>query len=402
MADTTTKPAPTGKVANLGSTLSVLVLFGQIIWFKERNAARPSGDYGKTDDLKVSFVERGWLLNGDGTIDVENAEQRLQELGMKRRTEEWEALKAASKTDSSRVIELDVFETLYCEESKGGKKTLMPVKYVGVSGNRRSSVFFSSMVERRRQNLEIQTQVPVTVKAYEDDAARLADQIMENSQKDTGFLPPSAVDNLLAARSLIELGKNQNELRRVFKDGVGQKLYGILVLDKRFPGIKIVERMCRKPEEDGFIRIQSVKFSDLPDLVLRSDPKALADKNAKRVTQGEEPIKPAAESDIAEYFNKVGKAPATNDPKVMKKETIKGLSDNFPANPVRAAFKAVMDNNVDGLKIYQSSAVLLNAVDAAILNGWGGDLEHIVGKLATMSTADRAAHLKKIVDQLSK
>ena len=371
--------------------LSVIVHIASVVWFRDLNRARPTGDYGKAEELRDSMTARGWVVDEDGTVKVKKATDAHKARAFKERTEKWEGLKAIAAADSTKLIELATFEHIYVE---GGK--IRPVEYVGITGNRRDSVYLAAMAARKRENLEITTEIPVIVREYATPLAELAEQIGENELKSLGFNPTTAVDKLLAAKQAVELGATQSDLRTVFKDGIGQKLWGVIQLNSRFPELGIIDRMKKKPDEDGYIRLESVKTADLPTMVLRSDPKALAEKNEKNVIQGKEPIKPATVDDVARFFALPQKG-AGNEPKVMKGDSIRGLAENFPIMPLRAMAKAVANNNTDGLKIYQAAALGFNLLDSLLTEGDYPPMELLLVRITQAKGEARTALIAKLL-----
>lgn len=372
-------------------TLSVIVHIASVVWFRDLNRARPTGDYGKAEELKDSMTTRGWVIDEDGTVKVKKATDEHKARAQKERAEKWESLKGIATADSTKLVELSTFEQIYVE---GGK--IRPVEYVGITGNRRDSVFFAAMAARKRENLEITTEIPVIVREYATPLAELAEQIGENELKSLGFNPTTAVDKLLAAKAAVELGATQSDLRTVFKDGIGQKLWGVIQLNSRFPDMGIIQRMCLKPDDDGYIRLESVKTADLPTMVMRTDSKALAEKNEKLLLQGKEQIKPATADDVARFFALPQKGTG-NELKVMKGDSIRGLADNFPIMPLRAMAKAIASNNTDGLKVYQAAALGFNMLDSLLAEGDYPPMELLLLKVVQAKGDARTALIGKLL-----
>lgn len=371
------------------NTLAIKVPASSVVWFREFNEARLTRDYGKVEELKNSFILHGWKLDDNGIIKVEEIKPDLQERAMKERMEQWDALKSAAKLGSEKLVDLVTFEELY---THGGK--LKPIEYLGVSANRRSEVFFPAMVERKKQNLPISMEIPVMVRHYANAAERLDDQIDENELKTAGFLEMSDVDRLLAAQRRVQLGAIQSDLRRVFKDGMGQKLWGLLELNRLWPTIGIVSRCQLPPTDKSYIRLAAVKFKDLPTLVQRSDPAELEKKNKQLRTAGKAPLLPATEEEIREYFATV-EDNTGNAQKVMKGENIRGLVTRCPAKPLAAMAQAIAENNEDLIKTYIVCDVSLNCVDEIIKAGDEPALQPLLVHI--VATKDRQALLKELV-----
>lgn len=375
-------------------TLSELVKLHRVVWFKDWNAARPSGDYGKLDDLRKSFEIHGWMQTGDGTVDVEKLPEHLKERAVKERQEWWDTLKGEAKTGGQdATTALATFEEIYVEKGK-----LLPIDLIGDTGNRRSQAFFAAMVERKKNKLPVSTEIPVVIKVFEDDLARLEAQILENEGKNIGFMEMSPSDKLRAAKKAVEFGASQSRLRQTFKDGTGQKLWATLLLDKRFPELRLFERMCKHPDDEEYIKFGGQSTGDLNALVLRTDPKELAEKNAKLQTQGRGTLAPADQAEIERFF---GTAKSTrNEKKIMVRDTIKGLSENFPNLPLRAAFLGVYEDNKDRFARYHAVAPGFNALDDLVTDGDYPPVELILGRLVTTKGEQRAALYKRLLAAL--
>lgn len=380
-------------MAKKSQDFASIVHISQIVWFRDHNDARPTGNYGKFDDLKSSFIERGWLKDNNGMVAVESASAEDKERGLRERQQQWDALKAASKQDAAKLIDLAAWEEIWVS---GGK--LRGIDYVGISGNRRSEAYFPAMVERRKGNLPITTEVPALVYNNLSPLERLEVQIDENEMKAWGFQDMSDVDRLLSANKAVELGANQTQLRRTFKDGTGQKLWAVIRLDKRFPNIGIIRRCTLEPQDPAWVNLRGMKYHpDLASLLLRTDPEALAEKNQKQLLQGLEPIAPATEDDVTAYVGGKKTDDNGNKPKVMKGDNIRGLADSFPALPLRAMAAAIANSQVDGLKIYQAAAPGFNALDTVIKSGDYPAVERILLGIVAQQGQNRIDLLAKLV-----
>lgn len=343
-------------MAKAYEALAVLVPFGEVAWFKELNHARRSGNYGTETELKevlALLTAQDWLTDDNGIVTVEAIGNNWAEREMADRLLRWEALKAG--TTGADAARLKVFEMLYTEKGK-----LIPVKYAGVSGNRRSTQVFEAKVARLNAGLPVGKQLPVIIRQFDNPLDRLKAQVGENEIKTSGFVEMSTADRLLAARDWLQLGGKESSLETMFKRGMSQKLWGIVSLDALWPNVKIVERMCLKAEDPEFIGF-GVDKEALRGLRMRSRPETLTEWNIKRTVKGDAPATLATEQEVRDYFKspRVGAAIAS---KTLPKETMAGLAVNFPCEPLKKAFKAFLDNSVDGIKDYQVWAVGFNAL----------------------------------------
>lgn len=381
-------------------TLAQVVPFASVVWFKEFNLARPTGFYGTEADQRETYQsleDQDWLIDDNGIVKVEIIADTLKARAVKEREEQWAELKEAIKTDASRLVELKVFEEMYTEKGK-----VVPPDYLGLSANRRGSLIFRAKCARRKLNLPVDNRLPVMLMHFDSPFERLEAQLKENIDKTRGLLEMSVADSLLAARKCIQLGGREADLVRIFKRGMSQKLWGVVRLDTLYPNLHIVDRMCLPPTEAGHIG-WGVDKEDLRIFAVRSDPVLLESHNNKLVTQGKDPIKPASEEEVSRYFDRPKEnSQAANQVKIMSKETIGGLATNFPAMPIRAAFKAVAANNSDGLAPYMVFSTALNALDKLIEQGDGPRITTVLEKLARATGDLRAVMESELLAVVNK
>jgi hypothetical protein len=367
-------------MAGKNEGVSQVVSVASVFHHREFNGARLSGDYGNTKEAISSLTKNGWWFTGDGTIEVEKISDVWKERAVKELTAKWESLKNAAVADAKSAPALHVFETIQTRKGK-----LIVPDYMAVSGNRRLTSLPEANVNRyvasKPDNvIPLITEVLVIVQSFASDKDRLVAQILENEGKTQGFAGTSNKDKIMGAKRILEYGGLQADIRKAYKDGMGQKLYGILVLATRFPDLDIVNRLIElKPEDPRFVRFEGIKFSDLPKLVLRSDSDALGKENAKLRTSGKETMRALSSEDL-EQFLQDGKT-GVNDPKIMKKENIVALSTQNPNTAVQDVAKSIVNNNQDTLSKYVANAVAYNALGSLIDQGVGPDLESILVSL---------------------
>lgn len=383
MAKASTTPKP----------FAITVHIAAIVWFKEWNLARESGEYGKLDSLLASMTTHGWEQSGDGTIEVEPIPDDYKKRGMEDRQRQWDALKEAVKTDKNRATELEVFKEIYVEDEK-----LRPIQYIGDTGNRRSQIYFQAMYARAKENLPLTTDIPVVVRHFEDPLDRLSHQIRENTHKSEGFEEMSMADMLRAAKRLYNGGCKQVRLRHDFNDGNGQQLWAYLELDRLHPSLNLFKRMTSSPEDVTHIRPVTRNVKKLNLLILRSDKDALEKKNRDLKINGLETLQPATAKDIEDFLTE--KKPDGNAKKIMDKDTINGLANQFPAVPVRAAFRAVMANNIEGITKYDNAAVGLNALDILIQDGDYPHAELLLNRIVQTPQSKRPDLFKELKEFL--
>lgn len=376
---------------------AVVVDISLVFWFKSRNLARMSGEYGDLKELITSMVNKGWLVDDNGMFTVEKATDADVEEAMKLRTAQWESLKQLAANDSGKIVELKVFEEIYLDTN--GK--LKEIQFVGLQGNRRSSAYLPAMVERRKKStkedpLPLTTEVAVIIRENLTPLERLQIQVGENEDKTTGFAATSTLDKLLAAKRHFELGASQADLRKSFKDGMGQKLWGVVSLDAKFPSVRIIERMKLPQDNPDYIRVESAKFSDMPTLLTRADPAALAEKNKKLAVAGQTPMAPLDEEAVKAYF--ANPDLGGNKPKIMSRVNIESLRDQNPNLVIKATADAVLANKTDGLSAFTMMAPAMNAVV-----GLGTDypqVEHILLNLVAFGNGKRQALFDRLIAEV--
>jgi hypothetical protein len=335
------------------------------------------------------MVADGWRMNGDGVLEVVKIDDAWLKKATEILTERWNGLKEAAKTDSKKLSALHVFEAT--RTSKG--KLILP-KYMGVSGNTRDKLLElgvvgdkplpSVNVARYDAGLPLITEYPVIVVEFENSMERIIAQVLENSGKLTGFSKMTEKDFLLAAKEIYTESKKirkgslkgvQNDIRRAVGETSGQKLYGIMVLDERFPEVKLFHRLTElKPEDTGFLRYGPISGPALPNLVMRSDPTELANENVKRRTKGLEQYAPLTAEKLEEFLG----TPKTNAQKIMSKDNIAGMDTEYQNDIIKETAKAIYRNDVDGLKKFEVQATVYNTAASICTLGFGPELEEIL------------------------
>lgn len=372
-----------------------IVKVSDVFHHPEFNVARLSGDSvtdGKKKDLTGALIREGWRMNGDGVLEVVKISKDWAARAEADLTAQWEAFKTKADKDSNELPTLKVFEAIRVHKGK-----IIVPKYMGVSGNCRNAVLLAANVARytmKPEALPIITEYPVIVREFENEKERAIAQMLENMGKLEGFSKPSEKDQLKCAQFILEQGGTQSDLRRAFTDTTGQKLFGILTLNKRFPAVKLVERIMKDPADPQFIRYGGIKGSDLPRLVTRSDTKALAELNAKNETAGNEQVKPLDQAGLENFLGK----PKTNEPKIMAKDNIAALQTQNSNCIVKAVAGAIINNNVDPLNPYIVHAAVYNAVETLCSKGVGPDLDAILTSLTKATDVNVA--IKSVKDLL--
>ncbi len=394
------------------STHSDVVKIGKVFHHKNFNKARLSGETNpaKERELHQSMVADGWKMNGDGTLEVVKIDEFWKDFATKFLTEKWAKLKEAVKTNSKLQSELHVFE-----QTRTAKGKIIVPELMGVSGNTRDRMLTEGIlgekplpgvnVARYDAGLPLITEYPVIVAEFDNMLELVINQVLENSGKLTGFSKMTEKDFLLAAKIIYDESKKvrkgslkgvQNDIRRAVGDTSGQKLFGIMVLDERFPDVKLLHRLTNlKTEEAGFLRYGPISGPAMPNLVMRSDPQALADENVRRRTKGLEQYSALTQEGLEDFLG----TKKTNAHKIMSKDNIVEMKDTKYQNEIiKATAAAVYDNNTDPLKKYEVQSALINNTISLCTLGFGPDLEEILANVSKAQDPKVAiASLKKAV-----
>lgn len=352
--------------------VTIAAVFAEIYWHPTRNKARAVAS-SKRDELRAS-LRNGWW--SDQSVKVENIGSAVPISGeegidfvkaaMDSRQAEWDKLKADQSPDG--IVKLKVFEDLFMDE----KDKLIVPKYLAVHSFQRGSVYFEAMILRRK-SLEkdekpILTFVPIEMVKVSTEAKLREFQMQENEGKLTGREGVSDADRLNNARYFYGFGYTQADMRRIFKDSMGQKLFAICKLDSIYPDLRFIDRLLSPPEMEDSLPFGPFRHGDLIKKAARSDVSTLP--------KGETLL---TKEDFALYLTstKQGRADG-NKPKIMARDQIEGLSKQSPSNEVRNIAKAIVENNVDFLVTANVVAPGVNALYSAHAQGHYPELEKII------------------------
>ncbi len=174
--------------------------------------------------------------------------------------------------------------------------------------------------------------------------------------------------NLLETAAIFDKGGLQNDVRAKFGDTMGQKLWFILLLDRRFPTVELIKRLTDvEITSPRFLKFNKIRGSYLPMLWQRADPKTLEEKNRRERTAGREPWSPLTEQLFEDFLTAEIADGKVNEAKIMSKVNMHGLADNFPVEIIRDTVKAILINDVNGLTKYAARAALINGVVDAVM-----------------------------------
>jgi len=171
---------------------------------------------------------------------------------------------------------------------------------------------------------------------------------------------------LLETEMILAKGGTQKEVREKFGDTLGQKLYGITQLNKRFPNVKLVHRMTElDPTDRDWIKFKDISGSHLPNLLMRSNSDELKAQNQKRRALSQEEYSPLTEEKFQEFITSC--TVKVNCAKIMNRSNMEHAASTYPIGIVRDVFNAILSNNMDVLKKYAERAAVIDGVVEAIM-----------------------------------
>jgi hypothetical protein len=217
--------------------------------------------------------------------------------------------------------------------TKGGK--IIAPMYGLVCTNRRNEILPAVNAIHRKLGIELITQLPCDVRIYASEIERHVETMLENTQHNTGTKQLTAADKANASRILFQGGATDSDMRRVFGAGEGQKRFAICSLDKRFPELKMVDKII-----DG-----SIVDSQLNKEELRK----LLSTNASQVL-------------VKAYLDDPKAGKDANKPKMADRAHIEALGNQCPAKVVADTAKAIEMNNIAALRPYGERSADLNIV----------------------------------------
>lgn len=322
-----------------------MVALALIHAFDADNVSRvgnPFADVADRKQLAGALID-GWKPSL-GVIGVYKLSKEQQAQGVKERTAIRESLKAAeedfSVTYEQKQITVSASDCLRAWEGifltdKG--KIIVP-QYGQVFGFRRKLVLPEVNAVRRKLKKPAIDALPVHLKTYENDLERYEDCITENTQKNVGTRALSNVDRVHAAQKLFFEGSTQSNMRKVFKDGMGQKLYALCTLDKNHASLNIVERVVNGDLDFGPLGKEEMR--------------KLHEESAE-----------AKEVDVYLKNPKEKK----NEKKMAAKSKISTAAKQFPVELVARTLQAVLDDNLESLNPLIEKRDELNKAVSSVL-----------------------------------
>lgn len=207
-----------------------------------------------------------------------------------------------------------------------------------VYGNRRCTVMHLVAACRMHANLDVMSEVQASIDEYANAIERARKNIEENERKFEGALAPSLLQKILAARSMVQCGDDQSALRKMFKVGMGQKLWHLLECDRTFSELRIVDRI-----QEGEIIASQLRWESMRDIVKTGD------------------------VELAEQYFKIPKA-CGNKPKMADRNKWEGLKDRCPVKAIQALAEGALNDNLqDAVKPFVEASAALNVAISTIM-----------------------------------
>lgn len=402
----------TPKSKTVSNVVVVLGHFAKLFFFPVRNYRSEPSSESNLKTLRGSMAGMGWWPNqpipSEKIVDVYKREGNPGEMAkcgphagglmpdfvaeaMAARNAEWEALKISQSADDK--VKLSVFVALYTEDGEG-KKLIKP-EYLPMACFQRGSQYFGSQVERAKGDAanpgsDPLTQVPLEVLTLTSEVERLEKQVLENEGRNIGMQPTSYRDKLRTAEKFFNLGKNQNYFRNLYSSTTGQKLHGLLRLDRLWPNLRIVARVLMEQPSDPtaaemgeYIPYAKVNVPDLTALIRRS-PGA-----HEKLAPGESHV---TETDVDKWFRDLKRTDGNED-KVMGKDTFKALADQNPVGIVQDVMRGALSNNTDYINKYVPLAAGLNVITELAGKGHYPPLELILVKVGESMRANPSQNI---------
>lgn len=395
--------------------------------FKDEPAVFDPTD-SETKVLIASLQDRGYDPQWPAVVGQITDEQKVE--AVVRLTKKWEdhkAMDSLSPNDLSRA-KLLVFEYFYTVEKKGKRVIVVP-DFLGCTGNRRADAVFHAAVGRLMESKigkiirDVKTGDEVKVPAdaeifnhpetvlsglemvcviehFKDMDARRKRQIAENETKTEGFKKLSPIEVILNYREPVITGRmKQIDIRESQNDGTGQKIYGFIILDARFPKLKLMDRLMLPPTDTRHINWgrlpQGAGENGFPATIRDSDEysrrkyieKMEATNKADKIV-GELLSEEMVEARIQEWMT--GK----NKPKITSQPVMKELQKGHPSTVIKNIFQDVLENTKKEIDLLAANAPAFNSLRSLVGSLSFVHVNEWLSNVAAMTEAERAVFFK--------
>ena len=237
--------------------------------------------------------------------------------------------------ESKVTIDKDSLYSLFVS-LKSNKQT-----YIGIDGYQRfASLIIANQVAKLLGKDSIKI-IPAVIVPYVEKNC-LFDAAYINIHRNDGVSNMSQKDMLFSAKKLFSKGCKENDIRKLFGDGMGQKLYSMLIIDS----------FAKTTYLDDCLK-GSLAFSSIDKEAVRSLAKATKEKVNLKAIQA--------------FYDH----PKNVAPKVMSKKDIETLS-NCGIQIVQDFIQGILKNNKDCLEKYSEYATKINAFISLLLTESNG------------------------------
>lgn len=388
----------------------ILVTLASCIWFPRLNVRKHTDpktgevtdkpeifnpDDPLTRDLIASLRDRGF--DPQYPVIVGNITPEYIKEAAEFRAVEYERFKHACKTSPSDEAQavLTAWEFYYLvTKGKSKEKTIAVPDHLGCTGNRRSAAMFAAAVQRllkakadpqwAKETFKLAVvdpfndpapildglgQMNALSEVFATDDDRRMRQIAENTAKTEGFKNLNVMEILMGVKEGVETGRIlQARLRETFKDGMGQKIYGFLVLNSKFPNLDLLNRI-RFPESNPraipWSRLPQGGKEGFPEVLRRTNRMQLDEWNRRKESEGktDEVATFMEEADVEAMIQK-WKTGKVNEKKMMEKTAIVSLQGASPVKIVNDLLEDVLKNEKKHIDKVTICAPLLNGAYA--------------------------------------
>ncbi len=416
----------------------VLITLASCVWFPELNVRRAFDTANKvftkepavfnsedpdTKALIESFRDRGYDPQYPCVVGPITKDQVKDAVA--RRNAEWLGLQNALKLNGSpeNAAKLAAFEFFYLTD----KKKIIEPEYLGCTGNRRSACIFEAGVqrllltlkggnERFPKDIEVNKHPEKVLKGLEiyavsesfaDDDARHIRQIAENTAKTEGFKELAPVECLLQLRDGVETGRiKQTQLRDMFKAGTGQKMYGVLILNSRFPKLRVLERIMlpvankdsipwpKLPQGGSGESGAKVGF---PTVLCRTNRVELDAYNNKMQKENPEKVRTFMTETDVEAQIQAWKLGEGNADKIMEKPLMKTIQSASSVKVVRDLFEDVLLNKKVAIDRLTAVAPTFNALDNLIGTACFNGVNTLLQLVDSTPDAERLVLVERLI-----
>jgi len=301
----------------------------------------------------------GFDASVSGVIHVTPLTVKESERAVKQRRKQIELWKAA---DNVAYTELAATaELVWGFVDKDGKKVKVAdvpkPQHAGNMGFRRGYATMGAIARR-----EEGTSFPFAVAfvEYADELERILAHAAENLKKTAGASKLAPLDYVIIACSVVDEGGRESHLtNNNVKRGTAQKTFAFAKLDRRFPELKLVERVLMDPPElpKGITKYPYGEGCYIPFSMLDTTALRHLDKGTTEVAAASKPDE--VESYIALVMNDKKAAKRT-----MTRADIEAKADSHKCQIVRIVCKAILENNT---KVFSKLVKIANQLNDATI-----------------------------------